>query len=50
MLPLGGFEIVIVLLIVLLIFGAGTLPQVGKGIGQAIHDFKKSVSPDEEKK
>ena len=41
---LGMPELVIILVIVLLIFGAGKLPQIGEGLGKAIKGFKKSVS------
>jgi sec-independent protein translocase protein TatA len=38
----------IILVIVIVIFGAKRLPEIGKGIGQAISGFKKSMSePDE---
>jgi sec-independent protein translocase protein TatA len=38
---LGGWEIVIILVIVLIIFGAGKLPQVGSAIGKGIRKFRK---------
>jgi sec-independent protein translocase protein TatA len=41
-------ELVIILIIVLVLFGATRLPEIGKGIGQAIRNFKKATSePDE---
>jgi len=40
---LGLPELAIILVIVLLIFGAGKLPQIGEGLGRAITNFKKSV-------
>ena len=41
-------ELVIILIIVLVLFGATRLPEIGKGVGQAIKNFKKGVSePDE---
>lgn len=36
-------ELLLVLIIVLIIFGAGKLPQLGEGFGKAIKGFKKSV-------
>lgn len=36
-------ELVIILVIVLLVFGAGKLPVIGEGLGKAISNFKKSV-------
>lgn len=41
---LGPWELIIVLLIVLVVFGAGKLPQVGNSIGQAIKNFKKGMT------
>jgi sec-independent protein translocase protein TatA len=38
--PLGLPELLIVLAIVILIFGANRLPQLGKGLGQSIRNFK----------
>jgi sec-independent protein translocase protein TatA len=40
---LGFTELILILMIVLIIFGAGKLPQLGEGIGKAIKGFKKSV-------
>ncbi|MDH4187120.1 MAG: twin-arginine translocase TatA/TatE family subunit [Nitrospira sp.] len=40
---LGFTELILILFIVLIIFGAGKLPQLGEGIGKAIKGFKKSV-------
>ena len=49
---LNGWEIVAVLAIVLLIFGAKKLPELARGLGQGIKEFKKSSkeTPEEEKK
>jgi len=45
---LGTQDLMIILVIVIVIFGARRLPEIGKGIGQAISGFKKSMSePDE---
>ncbi len=40
--PLGGWEIAIILLIVLIIFGPSKLPQMGQALGKAIREFKKA--------
>jgi len=45
---LGLMELVVILVIVLLIFGAGKLPQIGEGMGKAISNFKKSVGGKDE--
>jgi sec-independent protein translocase protein TatA len=48
---IGIGELLLILLIVMVIFGAGKLPQIGEGLGKAITNFKKSISgKDEEKK
>ncbi len=40
---LGPMELVIILLIVLVIFGSSKLPQLGKGLGEGIKNFKKGI-------
>ena len=37
-------ELIIILVIILIIFGAGKLPEIGGAIGKGIRNFKKSVS------
>ena len=41
---LGMPEMIIILVIVLIIFGAGKLPQIGEGVGKALKGFKKEVN------
>ena len=41
---LGFSELVIILVIALLVFGAGKLPQVGSSLGKAIRDFRRATS------
>jgi sec-independent protein translocase protein TatA len=40
---LGVTELAIILLIVVVIFGASRLPQLGKGLGEGIRNFKSSI-------
>ncbi len=40
----GWMELMLILIIVLIIFGAGKIPQLGEGLGKAIKGFKKSVA------
>ena len=43
----GGFELVLILAVVLLLFGGKKIPELAKGLGQGIKNFKKSVKDDE---
>ena len=43
----GGWEWVLILLIILLLFGAKKLPDLAKGLGQSIKEFKKGVKEGE---
>lgn len=47
MFGLGTTELVVILLLVVLLFGATKLPQLGEGIGKALRGFKSAVSDDE---
>lgn len=44
---LGPWELIIILAIALVVFGAGKLPQIGGSLGQAIKNFKKGVKGEE---
>ena len=44
MFGIGMPELIVLLVIVLLIFGVGKLPQIGEGLGKAIRGFRRSVS------
>jgi sec-independent protein translocase protein TatA len=41
--PLGIPELLIILFIIILIFGASRLPEIGRGIGKGIKNFKEST-------
>jgi sec-independent protein translocase protein TatA len=43
-------ELIVIFLIVLVLFGANKLPQLGKGLGEGIRSFKKSFGGEDEEK
>lgn len=43
MFGLGLYELLFILVIALIVFGPGKLPQIGSGLGKAIHDFRKGM-------
>jgi sec-independent protein translocase protein TatA len=47
---LGFGEILLILLIVILIFGSSRIAELGRGLGEGIRNFKKSVRGDDEPK
>lgn len=48
MFGMGATELVIILVIVVVIFGASRLPQLGKGLGEGIRNFKTSIKEGKE--
>jgi sec-independent protein translocase protein TatA len=47
---IGLPELLIILVIVIIIFGAGKLPQLGRGLGEGIRNFRNSLKGDGESK
>lgn len=41
---IGPWQVIIILVVFVLLFGAKKLPQIGKGMGEALRNFKKSVN------
>jgi sec-independent protein translocase protein TatA len=50
MLGLRAPELIVILLIVVVLFGANKLPALGKGLGEGIRSFKKSFAGDDDEK
>ncbi len=50
MFGLGMPELLVILVIVVIIFGAGKLPEIGAGIGKGIKNFKEATKSDDTKK
>ncbi len=44
MFGLGMQELLVILIVVLLVFGANRLPEIGRSLGRAINEFKKGMS------
>lgn len=44
----GGSELIVIILVLLLLFGAKRLPELAKGLGKSIREFKKATSEVEE--
>lgn len=45
---IGMPELIVILVIILVIFGAGKLPEIGAGIGKGIRNFRKATSEPEQ--
>ena len=48
MFGIGMQELLIILVIILIIFGAGKLPEIGSALGKGINNFKKSMNENKE--
>lgn len=50
MLGLGPVELLVILLIVVLLFGARKLPELARGLGSSAREFRKGLSDDKDEK
>lgn len=50
MFGLGTQELIIILILVLIVFGAGKLPQVGSALGKGLRNFKQGIKDDDDEK
>ncbi|HHF42206.1 MAG TPA: twin-arginine translocase TatA/TatE family subunit [Candidatus Aminicenantes bacterium] len=48
--PVGPSELLLIVLLIVLIFGARRLPELGRSLGEGIRNFRKSLSGQEESK
>jgi sec-independent protein translocase protein TatA len=45
----GGWEIVIIAIVILLLFGGKKIPELMKGVGKGIREFKDGINPEDKK-
>lgn len=45
---IGATELIVILILALVIFGPGKLPEVGKAVGRSVREFKRAMSTDED--
>jgi sec-independent protein translocase protein TatA len=50
MFGLGFPELILIFVIVIVIFGTSRIPELGKGLGEGIRNFKKAIKDDESKR
>jgi len=48
--PIGPWELVILILLIVLIFGARRLPEIGRGLGKGMREFKEAITGKDERR
>jgi len=46
----GGWELVLIVVVIVLLFGGKKIPELAKGLGKGIKDFKSAMNEDDDKK
>ncbi len=46
---LGTMEILLIVLVILLLFGGAKLPQLARGVGESLKEFRKAVKQEDDK-
>ena len=46
----GPLEIILILVVILILFGGSRLPQLMKGMGQGVREFRKEIKPEDEQR
>lgn len=46
----GPWQIILIVLVVLLLFGGKKIPELMRGLGKGVREFKEGINPDENKK
>lgn len=46
---LGGFEVIIIIILIIFLFGAKKIPELARGLGQGIKEFKQAKGAEKEK-
>lgn len=46
MFGIGTTELILILVVMMILFGVGKLPEIGSGLGKTLRDFKKATSED----
>jgi sec-independent protein translocase protein TatA len=48
--PIGPWELILLVLVILLVFGARRLPEIGRGLGKGMREFKDAITGKDEQR